>query len=181
MFGATTLLLAALIGYPSVKSILDLRDGIISENLKIEERYLRRQQIKKAVDTLQSAKASIGRLESLALREGRELEFINSLEAIAAETRMEQRIQLETVNQKNLSKWEREIPVSLSLTGRYTDLLTYLDRAEHLPYGIMIGGISISTPRAAAVSNPEGLVEARIDGVIYWQSKDAPSILTTER
>lgn len=172
-----TIALIGAVAYPTVKSILTLRDDFKSKRLEIEERYLRRQQINKALAALVDAKKQALEINAVAVKDGRELEFVSALETAAGTAGVEQRIQLVTANQKDISKWEKEIPITLFATGTYPKILDYINAVERLPYYIVISRINIGSSRRAGSENPSGTVEAKIDGTVYWQSKSAPDFL----
>jgi Tfp pilus assembly protein PilO len=131
--------------------------------------------VRRSVAALQAARPKLAELGAVAVREGRELDLVSALEAAAAAANVEQDIVLETVNQRDLSPWEREIPVRLRVAGAYADVLSYLAAVERLPYSLTVQGLMI----AARSDRPVGIVTANVTGIIYWQSKDAPPFLAS--
>ncbi|MBI4457805.1 type 4a pilus biogenesis protein PilO [Candidatus Uhrbacteria bacterium] len=177
ILGAAALIILGVIVYPSAKAIDDLAKGISAQKLTIEERYLRLQQIRSSLKGLGDARQKTAALAGLAVHEGRELDFINALEAAAAEAGVEQDINLETANQKDLSKWEREIPLTLKVSGPYPSLLRYLSELERLPYMVNVRSLQLETATESRTSNPRGIVDMRIQAMVYRLSKNAPEFL----
>lgn len=175
--GALTLVLAGALGIPSVLSIRSLIGKIAEEQGKIDERYAMRRYVRNSVANLAETKRRLGALSSVALQDGRELEFVTALETAANGAGVEQKLTLETANQKELSAWEREIPVKIEVKGDYPKVLAYLNAVERLPFVIIVDSIQVATPRVTTGATREGMVEANINGTVYWQSKSAPDFV----
>ncbi|MEK9152243.1 MAG: hypothetical protein AAB692_02660 [Patescibacteria group bacterium] len=178
ILGVAALAVFGAIVYPSVRAIDDLGNGISQEKLHIEESYLRRQLIRKSLEALGDARKKIGPLAAMAVREGRELDFVNALEAVETGTGVSQDINLVTANQKDLSKWEREIPLLLKVSGPFPSILKYLSNVERLPYSIVVQSMQL-TESNQKIDNPLGAVDLNIQAVVYWQSKNAPAFLNS--
>jgi Tfp pilus assembly protein PilO len=177
LFGGLTLLALGIAAVPSVLAIRDLEKKIAEEQDKIDVRYALRRYIRNSVTNLANTKRRIGALSAGALQEGKELEFITALEAAAEKSDVTQSITLETVNQKDTSKWEREIPLKLRIGGPYDRVLRHLNAIERLPYLVLLDSITISTPRQTSSAVPDGVIEATVDGVVYWQGTGAPDFV----
>lgn len=180
LFGGLTLAAFGVGAIPSVLAIRDLENKIAEEQAKIDVRYALRRYIRNSVTNLAATKRRIGALAAGALQEGKELEFITALEASAASSGVTQEIALETANQKEISKWEREIPLKLRISGPYTRVLRHLNAVERLPYFILVDSIAITKPRASALPSSEGDVEALVAGIVYWQGAGAPDFVHGE-
>lgn len=166
---------------PSTYKVRELHVSINAEHAKIEGRYQRRGQLRDTLKILQEVRSGVADLTSIAIHDGKELEFIRALEEAAADRNIEQDIQLKTVNQIELSEWEREVPVTLLVKGRYVDVLNYIRDIETLPYYITIDSFTFQTSRSdKAKSFTEEPVQATLNGSVYWITSDVPSIITVE-
>ncbi len=173
LLGGITLALIGAICIPTILSIRGLQSSINDENYKIEERYAMRRLTRKSLGQLEETKQRILPLRQTGIQEGEELNFVNALENAASSANIDQTIALETVNQKDISAWEKEVPLTITAVGDYRDLLVYLRRVEKLPYYILVKSIVISVPKHRE-SASLGTVQADIDGVIDWYSDEQP-------
>lgn len=180
LFGGLTLLALGVAAVPSILAIRDLETKIAEEQGKIDVRYALRRYIRNSVTNLADTKRRIGALAAGALQEGKELEFITALEEAATKSGVNQTLSLETANQKDLSKWEREIPLKLRVVGPYDSVLRHLQALERLPYFILVDGVSADAPRASGNPAADGDVEALVTGIVYWQGAGAPDFVHGE-
>ncbi|MDD5251374.1 MAG: hypothetical protein PHT12_01925 [Patescibacteria group bacterium] len=170
--GITLLLLGALV-VPTVLAMKEAKAKIAEARHEIETRYALRRETRESVSQLEDVKKRLAEMPPVAIREGQELDFINALEVAAASSGVEQELALETVNQKQLSPWETDIPVRLQATGEYRKVMAYLRRVEKMSYYVRTSSLSISIPQAREAA-AEGTVYIRIDGYIRWLAKDLP-------
>jgi hypothetical protein len=171
--GVLSLILGGGVSVPMVFSIIDLRSKIAAENAEIERRYLIRRQTSEAVTALDDVKRSLNMLDKGDIRAGEELDFVSSLEAAASVSGVEEKISLETVNQRDISAWEKEIPLKLTATGKFNEVMDFLDRVERGSYLIIVNKIVMSTPqqRERALT---GEVAATVDATVRWHTSDLP-------
>lgn len=180
VLGVATLILYGAVVIPSASAIRSSEGEIGAEHAKIERRYLLRNVMRKSLTALDDTKKHLRTLAGVGIHEGEELKFINALESAATNAGIEQELQLVTVNQKDLSKWEREIPLRLSLTGDYLAVLRYLRTIEHLPYYVLIDNINVRLGSGAAlapgiIGSP--IVRTEISGTVYWLGESAPDFI----
>ncbi len=180
IFGGLTLVALGVAAVPSIVAIQDLKKKIAEEQAKIDVRYALRRYIRNSVTNLADTKRRIGALAAGALQEGKELDFITALESAAAASGVRQEISLETANQKDLSSWEREIPLKLRVTGPYDRVLRHLRGLERLPYFILVESVTADAPRPSGNPADDGDVEALITGIVYWQGAGAPDFVHGE-
>ncbi len=175
--GALSLIIAAAVGIPSVLSIHTLIGKIAIEQGKIDERYALRRYVRNSVANLAETKRKLGALSSVALQDGKELDFVTSLENTSAATGVTEELTLETVNQKALSPWEREIPVKITVHGDYPKVVDYLNGIERGPYVIVIESLQVSPSRISDINTRTGFVDADIVATVYWQDHTAPDFV----
>ena len=175
-----TLLTLGILGFaliPSIFAIEDLKQKISEEQLKFDTRYALRLYVRNSTTTLLETWKQLALISTIAVHEDKGLNFIQSLEAIANENHLDQKIELETANQKILSPWEREIPFKLTQQGSYIDILHALRAIEHLPYSLIIGTVDIIESREGNKTGSEGIVNAIITSSVYWQEKNVPKFI----
>ncbi|HTK04358.1 MAG TPA: type 4a pilus biogenesis protein PilO [Candidatus Eisenbacteria bacterium] len=176
VLGFLILALAGAVGIPSVISTRSLVGKISDEQAKIEERYAMRRYVRNSIANLAETKKRLGDFSAVALQENKELDFVRALEQAAGSSGVEQKLSLETVNQKELSSWEKEIPVKIEVTGAYPSVLGYLNALERSTYIIIFNTIQIAPPRAD-VNAKEGDVTATVTATVYWQGQNAPDFV----
>lgn len=175
--GVLSLGIAAAIGIPSVLSIHKLIGDIAVEQGKIDERYALRRYVRNSVANLAETKRKLGALSDEALQDGRELDFVTALENAASASGVTQELTLETVNQKTLSPWEKEIPVKIAVHGDFPKTLAYLNELERGHYVIVIESIQVSPSRLSDISVRTGAVDVDVAATVYWQDATAPDFV----
>lgn len=171
--GILTLAVGGGVGIPSVLSIRGLITKISEEQGEIDARYALRRYIRNSAANLAATKISLGALSTLSLQEGKELAFVTAIEDAAQSTGVEHRLTLETANQKELSLWEKEIPVKMQVHGDFPKVLAFMNAVERLPYAIMLDNLQVASPRSTSIDR-EGIVDATIAGTVYWLAETAP-------
>ncbi len=176
--GAASLLLIGAGIVPTLYSIGNLETKIDEQNTAIEKRYITRQLVRDTMTALEENKDVIAGLKKVAVLDGQELDFVNALESLQEKTGVDANISLATVNQKDVSQWERQIPIQLTLTGEYPGVLRFIEGIERLPYFIIIDNVNV-TALNSGTSAKAGLIRTELSGYVYWISKKAPSFVTT--
>ncbi|MEY4744593.1 MAG: hypothetical protein RL272_538 [Candidatus Parcubacteria bacterium] len=177
VLGFLSLAIGGGVGIPSALSINRLIGDIAIEQGKIDERYALRRYVRNSVANLAETKKQIGELEGLALQEGKELSFVTALEHAATSSGVTKEVTLETVNQKTLSPWEKEIPVKMSVHGDFVRVLGYLNEIERTHYAVVIESLQISPSRIVDINSQTGDVDADIAATLYWQAEHAPDFV----
>jgi Tfp pilus assembly protein PilO len=177
---ALSLVLAGLVGgvaVPAMLSMQSLKKEIHESQQRIDDRFAAQRYVRDAQASFHTTLEQVQRLSSLAVRKGEELDLVTAIEAAADENRVTQTLSLETANQKDLTPWERQIPLLITATGSYPDVVRFLSDVERLPYLVSINSVTVSSPREGAIKEREGRVTAAIDGTIYWQGDNAPEFV----
>ncbi len=175
--GFLSLAIAAAVGIPSVLAIHKLIGDIAVEQGKIDERYALRRYVRNSVANLAETKRLLGALSDAALQDGKELDFVRSLEAAADAAGVSQELTLETVNQKILSPWEKEIPVKIAVHGDYQKALAYLNAVERGRYVLVVENLQVSPSRLSDISVRTGAVDVDVAATAYWQDQNAPDFV----
>lgn len=183
----TTILVAALTALaligavivPSVLAINDTKTKIAAEQANIDQQVAMFRYVRLSMANFANTTNKLATLSAMALHEGKELDFITSLEGIAQMAGVTQTINLQTSNQRELSPWEKVFPVRLNVSGTYPAVREYLRRLERLPYNVSLSGIDLAAPSQNFTNNPSGLVDAQINATVYWIGADAPDFTGT--
>jgi len=170
---AATLLLAGAVAVPMVLSIKSLNAKMAVATADIDQKYLLRRHTRTSLEKLQQAKEMIRTLSSVAVVEGEELTFVSALEKAADDAGVTQELVLETVNQIEISPWEREIPLKIDAEGDYRGIIVFLHNFERLPFYVAVDSINISVPQHREAASA-GIVKMHLEASVRWLAKDQP-------
>lgn len=171
IFSGLALILVGGAVVPAILSVLDLKSKTAAVLQEIDDQYARRRHSSTASTSLESTRTRVAALGSIGVVEGNELDFIDSLEQAAAGAGVEQKIVLETANQRDVSPGIREVPLKISAEGEFPRLISYLHRLEALPYYIVVQKLDMSATRPGG-SEKVSVIKASISGTILWFAKD---------
>ena len=174
--GTLALLVIGVVGLPSLLAIKKLNQQIAAEYLDIESRYNLRRHTRASLAAMDDHKPKLQHLTDAVVIEGEELDFISALEAAASAAQVTQDLSLETVNQKDISPWEREIPIRVRTTGDYRHIVNYFQRLQALPYYISFDSLEFSTPYNRPGTYSE-VIQAEARGTIRWFAKTHPILV----
>jgi hypothetical protein len=160
--------------------IKNLTLQLTEQHQEIERRYILRSYIKQTRDDILTAQGELELLKKTFIQEGQELEFIQALEKAAAVSGVSQNINLETVNQKELTLWEKEIPLRITISGPFPGVMSWLNEIEHLDYYVLFDQMTISTDRNTRTVQEQKNVGANFQGRVYWIAADAPYFSSLE-
>jgi len=175
-----TVATGAAVAIPSVFKIRSLTQAMFDQQAEIERRYILRNYVKNTLTDIDTAHAQLESIQSTYIREGEELTFIQDMEHAASITGVTQELSLETVNQIEITLWEREIPLKVKVKGPFTQINAWLNEVEHLGYYVIFNTMSFTAFRTGGMQDLHGTVEASFSGSVFWLSKDAPYFLTFE-
>ncbi len=168
--GTLSLALLFAVALPTAFAIRGLVGNIADAQSQIDARYGLRRYVRASTSTLNSTKQRLASLSTVALQEGHELDLITAIEKAAGAANVTQTLNLEMANQKQLSPWEREVPLNLAVKGSYPDVLRFLNAIERLPQEVVFDVIAIT----GSQNTTPGDVTATFNGVVYWQGQNAP-------
>ena len=152
--------------YPSLSEIKGICQEISNLKIKFEEAN-KGLGLKDSLSLYKAYQQKIELIDKSILTKNRELEFVTTLENIASQYNLDQKI--------NLSKYEDiegksffQMPLQIYLQGDFENELRYLQDIEKLNYYIDIEKINIG--RTPGRSNPEkNLINMHIIARTYWQ------------
>jgi len=172
-----TLTTGAAVAIPSVFRIRSLTQALFDQQAEIERRYILRNYVKNTLTDIDTAHLQLEGIQDTYIREGEELTFIQDMEHAASVARVTQELSLETVNQTEITLWEKEIPFRVKVKGPFTQVNSWLNEVEHLGYYVIFNTMSFNAFRTGGMQDPSGTVDATFSGSVFWLSKDAPYFL----
>jgi Tfp pilus assembly protein PilO len=176
--GVLTVLTLGIGGAIGVPSLLTARADIrriAAAQTTLDDRFAARMTVNKTMTDIAAAKRRVAPLSAMAVQEGHELDFVTAIESAAKDSSVDEKINLVTANQIILSPWERELPVSISIGGPFTNVLTFLNSLERMPYLIIVSGVQMSPLTVGAQSS--GSVSCTISASVYWLGANAPDFV----
>ncbi len=133
----------SLIVLPSVREIKLINKQVHEERVRLEKLYLKGQLQRHVRENYNKIINEIDFLDSLMLKENQELQYITNVEKFASEENLTLSIQI------GESKRMPETPFStlafvFNVSGKWENILKWIDKVEALPYYTNIKEISIS-------------------------------------
>lgn len=161
------LTVVVLVILPTLRDIFDLRQKILIQKAELEERYNRRISIKLALQNLKDIQNEFKEMSGrIFASPGSEIDFIMTLEELANQHNLEQKLRLEVGLKTNLGKTRQvEIPLFLDITGSYINLIKYFEMLEKSK--LFVAPVTLEI-RSADKDEKRGLINARIQARTYW-------------
>ncbi|MEA3249218.1 MAG: hypothetical protein U9Q03_02575 [Patescibacteria group bacterium] len=175
-----TIATGAAVAIPSVFKIKALTQALFEQQAEIERRYILRNYVKNTLSDIDTAQEQLENIQEAYIREGDELTFIQAMENAANITNVKQQLSLETVNEIELTLWEKEVPLRVKAKGTFTEVNGWLNEVEHLDYYVIFNTMTFNAFRTGGIQDPFGVVDANFSGSVYWLSDDAPYFLEFE-
>jgi Tfp pilus assembly protein PilO len=147
---------------PLYQEVKNLSDKIKSQIKLSEELYLKGYTLAETKKKLKEIEDKIPILENVFLLEGKELEFITTLEKIARQNKISQEINLEA--KKIFRTNYKFLPVTLSLKGEFQNLIKYFLEMEKLDFYFNIDSFSLTQKK-------EKEIEVIVKGKTFWRMK----------
>jgi len=161
-------LIAYFIIWPTVRDIRKISQSIYLERLDLEKKYQRGQLLRKTLADFEKIKPEREKLTSIFITEGKELDFITTLEKVALINNVNQEIKLkaeEKIKNGEGAKSYLTTPLAVNISGNFIDVLKYLNSLQMLRYYFNIANFSLSS--ASANNNVTGEVKASFEGEVY--------------
>ena len=166
------LALVAIIAFvvvPAIQDIQQLNKQIVEQRAQLESRYEKRLTIKNSIKNFNNLSPQIpGLLSSIFVNSGNEIEFITALESLADKNNLTQSINFDTKNGETSLENKRRVPVDITITGDYVNILKYISDTERLNFYFIIDHISSS----AKFGDSSGIVRTMLKGHTYWKNKE---------
>lgn len=138
------ILLSYFVILPSANKIVVIKQDVEKRRMEIEQKYENRKRMGDITGYFEKVKANIDVLNRPFVNNDQKLEFITSLEDIAVENNVEQRIDLRPQEAVTRDFYE-VIPVSITTNGEFKDQFNYLLGLESLDEYININYLQINS------------------------------------
>lgn len=175
---------------PSILTIGDLKIAIINEKINTEKKYQNKKNAIEVENKISQIEPDITSLDDVFINKNRELEFITILENIANKNNINQKINLtppttstETKtsktnkNKKSAEKTEEisipSSPLNIVASGRFENIINYIQEINSLKYYINISGLDFS--KTSEIINDEinlqskQVITLNISAKTYWK------------
>ncbi|HJV32821.1 MAG TPA: hypothetical protein VJ694_02225 [Patescibacteria group bacterium] len=129
---AACAVVATFLFLPTFRDVGKLSDDIVAAHSELEAQYVNRKNLLSSSEKAKSVRETIQALGGQFLPNGRELDFITAVEAVAARTGVEERILL-SVNEGAKAAEELRVGFDLTLTGATPAVLQTLVDLERMP------------------------------------------------
>lgn len=136
---------------PTVDKIRLLRSQIITQKVELEKKLNRETNMSKLAEKLKKIEPQLEKFERIFINQNRELEFITTLEKIASENNVSQKINL-APKKNDLDGIYKNVPITLAVNGNFINLRNYLVDLEALSYYLNISQLIITNTPSAGTS-----------------------------
>lgn len=129
---------------PTTKDIKKIRDVIISQKIEKERVLNREKNISNLSIKIKKIEPMIEKLDNVFIDESKRREFISTLENIAQKSNVTN-TSISPQNNKETTGIYETIPLTISATGKFDDIMKYLKELEKINYYINIQSFDITT------------------------------------
>lgn len=154
---AVIILLLLFVVYPTVRDIHKINKEITNKRIELESKFLQGLNIDKTKKELQNIKSELPSLDKIALQKGKELEFIQTLEKIAAEHNSEIKI-ISDFEDNNMSDSISSAPIKINVVGDFKDTLKIINEIENMPTYINADSILLTSDKTKNLFQLNGLI-----------------------
>ncbi len=148
---------------PTIQAIQETKDQTYALRLFLEKRYERASHLKASAKKITEIKTATEHFPEHIFKHGDELRLITMLENTATDAGVDQKITAS--NMDNLGPFDHELHLTLTITGTYTRVLSYLINLEKGLYFFNVQRLTM-TPRTEATA-PANLVNLQLDLNLY--------------
>ncbi len=160
---------------PKVNFIRKNSKAISERRIFLEEQYIRARNFKKNNEEMKLVDEDIERLDEVFVAYDKDLQFIETLENLASDNNINQKISLGKIESEEKNEFE-DITLEISAEGSFLNIMKYLISLETLNYYINISSLNISKAqinvekdfsedRASILNN----VVCKITADTYWK------------
>jgi hypothetical protein len=143
-------LVTTLMVVPSIKGIINLKKQTNTQRATLENLYEQGQDLKRSRQDYLLIKNELHRTQEIFIIKNDELNFITTLESLADEHQLELFLELSVDRVSQISTRLESIPVRLNLSGKYQNVINYLDSLESENLYINFKTVSISPGSSSA-------------------------------
>jgi Tfp pilus assembly protein PilO len=161
--GVTSLVIIGII-IPTVREIKNISTSIYNERIDLEKKYQRGQLLKQTVNDFEKIKPAKSKLTDIFFETNQELFIVTTLENIAANNSLTQKIQIQPQSTPKTETHYSTLLLKITASGDFASTMKYLSAIEALPYMINIKTIAIN-------KNAENLIQSTIEAEVYMTKK----------
>lgn len=158
-------IIICLIIIPTINNIKELRVNIVTQKIDLEKKIAKEKNMNILSEKLNTIEPQLEKFEKIFISQNRELEFITTLEEIANNNYVRQKINLDPLLGQSEQIYKK-IPLNLNIQGKFYNLVKYLTDLEALNYYINIKSLEITTAPSAG----SALLPAKYDNIKEEQS-----------
>ncbi len=156
------LILLVFIVIPTIRDIKNMSQEIEEQRLDLEKKYIKGQSLKQLAENLKKIEPELVNLDQIFINQNRELEFITTLEEIAARNNINQKINLGAINPAGSESFKKTT-IQLFTSGSFNDQINYLLNLEALNYYVNINSLELSP------GGQLGGINMMIGAETFWQ------------
>lgn len=157
----------AFITLPNLVTIDRIKKDIGDQYAEVSRQLALGQTTKKILEDLKNIRPLLEKIAGFFLKESEQLTFITTLENLALKNNLEIKLQLSDIPENDVTEEEIfTIPLSLTLTGSYTDTIKFLIEMQNQSFYINITNLSINASREQK-DDPDITTSLRAN--TYWK------------
>ena len=134
--------ITAFLFVPSFKDVVHLSEQIDQAHAELDAQYANRKNLLSSLTKAQQARADMQTLSAEFVPEGRELDFITSVEALAAKDGVEEHVSL-SPNESGKTADELKEGFELTITGPYRSVMQMLVDLEKMPTLLLDNSVQV--------------------------------------
>ncbi|MFA6424284.1 MAG: hypothetical protein WCV83_03160 [Candidatus Magasanikbacteria bacterium] len=161
VFTVITLTIIFGIIFPTIRYIRNLEEETNSLRVYLEKKYENTRNIRTSKKKIDEIESIVAQYPDLLFYRGDELKLITSLERLASNNKVIQKI-----NSSNLDKPGETVNFSLTLSGDYQNILKYLSSIEKEDFYFTITNLQISSAFSTQNNNPSATI-MNLDLLLY--------------
>ncbi len=146
IFLAASLLIVYLALIPALDAIKIKRAEIVTQKIELEQKLNKEKNMASLSTKVKKVEPFVDKLMNVYINQNRELEFITTLEGIASENNISQSLNLNLDNSNQTSSYNI-VPLEISASGTYNNLLAYLIALETMNYYINVTSWQFSSSK----------------------------------
>ncbi|MBU2542023.1 hypothetical protein KJ785_00485 [Patescibacteria group bacterium] len=167
--------------YPSIKKILELKQGIESIKMEIEEKYVNSQKLRRTIRELEKIKEQAELYKQASVKSGDELKIITKFEGLAIEHNIDQTLSVSFSDGNTKDNKSKPLPpteisqyyeLSFINNGLFENHVKYLQDLEKLPYYVIIKNVKFEKRQSNEVDkNRKTPIILSFNVTIYAETK----------
>lgn len=147
---------------PSSRAIRETSASILGEYQILEERHHQGLQVRRIREDYDKLSSSLTKLDNLAVKAGEELAFITTIEQLAKQNNVQEKLLLD-FDAKQAKSGTPTIPLTITATGSYHNTIRFLHTVQAIPAVVAIRSLQIQPAAKAS----DTVVVLTLSGYFY--------------